>query len=141
MQLARAALFALGCQHRGKAVHYGQRAGVLLAQDATTDREGLFLKSKVDLPKNFYVTGSVLFDLDRYLTQKINNPTADKGPWSVSGTMLGLGYKDECTDFSVTYTRAYNDYLSGTNQRTTTYMMRLVLKDLGDTTFAQRTTR
>ena len=104
-------------------------------------REGLFLKSKVDLPKNFYVTGSVLFDLDRYLTQKINNPTADKGPWSVSGTMLGLGYKDECTDFSVTYTRAYNDYLSGTNQRTTTYMMRLVLKDLGDTTFAQRTTR
>ena len=107
----------------------------------TLRREGVFLKSKIDLPKNFYVTGSVLFDLDRYLTQKIANPAADKGPWSVSGTMLGFGYKDECTDFSLTYTRAYNDYLSGTNQRTTTYMMRLVLKDLGDTTFAQRTTR
>ncbi len=49
-------------------------------------REGVYMKSRVDLPQNFYVTGSVLFDLDRYLTQKIANPTADKSPWSVSGT-------------------------------------------------------
>lgn len=105
-------------------------------------REGAYLKSKVDLPRNFYVTGSVLFDLDRYLTQKIANPAADKNRWSVAGTLLGFGYKDECTDFSLTYSRAYNDFTNGgTNQRTTTYMMRLELKDMGDTTFAQRTTR
>ena len=107
----------------------------------TLRREGMHLKSRIDLPKNFYVTGAVLFDLDRYLTQRITNPAADKNLFSVSGTSLGVGYKDECTDFSLTYSRAYNDYTSGTNQRTTTYMMRLVLKDLGDTTLAQRTTR
>lgn len=104
-------------------------------------REGVYLKSRVELPHNFYVTGSVLFDLDRYLTQKITNPAASSSPWDVSGTLLGFGYKDECTDFSLTYSRTYNDYLSGTNQRTTTYMMRLELKDLGDTTIARRTTR
>jgi LPS-assembly protein len=107
----------------------------------TLRREGVYLKSRIDLPKNFYVTGSVLFDLDRYLTQRITNPAADKTLFNVSGTSLGIGYKDECSDFSLTYSRAYNDYTSGTNQRTTTYMMRLVLKDLGDTTLARRTTR
>jgi LPS-assembly protein len=107
----------------------------------TLRREGLYLKSKIDLPRNFYVTGSVLFDLDRYLTQKIANPTASTTPWNVAGTMLGVGYKDECTDFSLTYSRTYNDYLSGTNLRTSTYMMRLELKDLGDSTLARRTSR
>ena len=107
----------------------------------TLRREGVFLKSRVDLPNNFYATGSVLFDLDRYLTQKIVNPAGNTSPWSVSGTMLGVGYKDECTDLSLTYSRTYNDYLSGTNQRTTTYMMRLELRELGDTSIARRTTR
>jgi LPS-assembly protein len=107
----------------------------------TLRREGVYLKSRVDLPKNFYVTGSVLFDLDKYLTEKIVNPGNSGGVFNVSGTSLGLGYKDECTDLSLTYSRTYNDYLSGTNLRTTTYMMRLELKDLGDATLAQRTSR
>ncbi|MCA0401483.1 MAG: LPS-assembly protein LptD [Proteobacteria bacterium] len=104
-------------------------------------REGLFVKAKIDLPKNYYVTGSVLFDLDRYLTQRIVNPAGNTSQWSVAGTMLGVGYKDECTDFSLTYSRTYNDYLTGANQRTSLYMMRLELKDLGDASLAQRTSR
>ncbi|MCZ8374293.1 MAG: LPS-assembly protein LptD [Beijerinckiaceae bacterium] len=107
----------------------------------TLRREGVFLKTHVELPNNFYATGSVLFDLDRYLTQKIVNPAGNTSPWSVSGTMLGVGYKDECTDLSLTYSRTYNDYLTGTNQRTTTYMMRLELRELGETSIARRTTR
>ncbi|MCZ8183501.1 MAG: LPS-assembly protein LptD [Beijerinckiaceae bacterium] len=107
----------------------------------TLRREGVYLKTHIDLPKNFYATGSVLFDLDRYLTQKIVNPAGNTSPWSVSGTMLGVGYKDECTDLSLTYSRTYNDYLTGTNQRTTTYMMRLELRELGETSIARRTTR
>ena len=35
----------------------------------------------------------------------------------------------------------FNDYLTGTNQRTTTYMMRLELRELGETSIARRTTR
>lgn len=107
----------------------------------TLRREGIYMKSRVDLPRNFYVTGSMLFDLDRYLTQRIVNPTGNTSRWSVAGTSLGFGYKDECTDFSLVYSRSYNDFQSGTNLRTTTYMMRLELKDLGDTTLAQRTSR
>lgn len=104
-------------------------------------REGVYLKTKVDLPSNYYVQGSLLFDLDRYLTQRIANPAGSYTPWSVAGTMLGVGYKDECTDLSLSYTRTYNDYLTGTNQRTSVYMLKLELKDLGDATVAQRTTR
>lgn len=103
-------------------------------------REGMNLAGKILLPKNFYATGSVLFDMDRYLTRQLSTPgyTADN-PWSVSATSLGFGYKDECTDFSLSYSRAYNDYLTGANRRTSVYMMRLVLKDLGETTLSQRT--
>jgi LPS-assembly protein len=104
-------------------------------------REGLLLKSQIDLPRNFYVAGSVLFDLDRYLTQRIANPAGSYTPWSVAGTTLGFGYKDECTDFSLTYSRIHHDYSSGTNQRTSVYMLRLELKDLGETSISQRTSR
>lgn len=102
-------------------------------------REGVHLKSRIDLPRNFYVTGSVLFDLDRYLT--LRTVGIDKDRWSVAGTALGFGYKDECTDFSLLYSRTYNDYIGGTNLRTTTYLMKLELKDLGDSTLARRTSR
>jgi len=64
----------------------------------------------------------------------------DSGIWNVSGTMLGLGYKDECTDLSLTYTRTNYDYLSGTNQSSSTYMVRLQLKDLGEANLSKRLT-
>lgn len=102
-------------------------------------REGLHLKSRVDLPRNFYVTGGVLFDMDYYLTQRVAKGK-DSGIWNVSGTMLGLGYKDECTDLSLTYTRTNYDYLSGTNQHSSTYMVRLQLKDLGEANLSKRVT-
>lgn len=102
-------------------------------------REGLYLKSRVDLPRNFYLTGGVLFDMDYYLTQRIAKGT-DSGLWNVTGTMLGFGYKDDCTDLSLTYSRTNFDYLTGTNQRSTTYMVRLQLKDLGEANYSKKVT-
>ncbi|MCE2932628.1 MAG: LPS-assembly protein LptD, partial [Hyphomicrobiales bacterium] len=113
-------------------------------------REGLFLQSKVDLPQNFYVAGSVLFDMDRYLSQRsVANTlgqTYSGTQWRVAATTLGMGYRDECTDFSVTYTRANSDYLSltaaggqPTNRTTSTILMRLTLRDLIETQFSNRT--
>jgi LPS-assembly protein len=102
-------------------------------------REGLYLKSKVDLPRNFYVTGGVLFDMDYYLAQNILKGS-NSGLWNVGGTMLGFGYKDECTDLSLTYSRTNFDYLSGTNLRNTTYMIKLQLKDLGEANLSKRVT-
>lgn len=113
-------------------------------------REGLYLQSKVDLPQNFYVAGSVLFDLDRFLNQRsvantLGLPASDN-PWRVAATTIGVGYRDECTDFSVTYTRANTDYLVLTaaggqpnTQITSTILMRLTLRDLIETQVSNRT--
>ncbi|MFN3483452.1 MAG: LPS-assembly protein LptD, partial [Rhabdaerophilum calidifontis] len=100
--------------------------------------EGIALSSRILLPKSFYATGSVLFDLDRYLTQRIVNPAADTSRWSVSGASVGLGYRDECTDFAIQASRSYN-YSNGQDPHVTTVLMRLVLRDVGGTSISQRT--
>lgn len=105
----------------------------------TQRREGLFLTGLVTLPRQFYATGSVVFDLDRYLTQKVANPASDVSRWSVAGAVVGLGYKDECTDFSLTVARAYSSASTGQDPRITTFLMKLTLKDLGETSLSQRT--
>lgn len=104
----------------------------------TQRREGIALSSRILLPKSFYATGSVLFDLDRYLTQRIVNPAADTSRWSVSGASVGLGYRDECTDFAIQASRSYN-YSNGQDPHVTTVLMRLVLRDVGGTSISQRT--
>jgi hypothetical protein len=57
-----------------------------------------------------------------------------------------VGYRDECTDFSVTYTRANTDYLvltaaggQPTNRITSTILMRLTLRDLIESQISNRT--
>jgi hypothetical protein len=104
----------------------------------------------VDLPQNLYVAGSVQFDMDRYLTQRsVANTlgqTYSGTQWRVAATMLGIGYRDECTDFSVTYSRSNSDYLlltaaggQPTNRTTSTILMRLTLRDLIETQISNRT--
>jgi LPS-assembly protein len=104
-------------------------------------REGLQLSSTVRLPYNFYVSGSVLYDMDRYLTDRITaatfNQTYNGSPWRVAATTLGLGYRDECTDLSFVYSRSNDGQLINTgagllpyNKSTSTYMVRLVLREL-----------
>lgn len=117
-------------------------------------REGVFVNSVVQLPRNFYVSAGALYDLDRYLTDRA---TTNNGaitpykntPWRLATTVLSLGYRDECTDLSFSYSRSVNDLvyvnnntpISVLNRKTSTYMMRLVLKDLGEVQYSQRSTR
>lgn len=118
-------------------------------------REGVYMRATVQLPHNFYVSGGVVYDLDRYLTDRATaaastTPNAYKNePFRLTGLTASLGYKDECTDFSLTYSRSYNSSLSvisaGTvqqlNRNSTTVLMRLVLKDLGEAQLSQRSSR
>lgn len=118
-------------------------------------REGVYLRATVQLPYNFYVSGGVVYDLDRYLADRATaaaagTPNAYKNePWKLSGLTATLGYKDECTDFSLSYSRSFNGTLSTTsagtvqqlNRSSTTVLMRLVLKDLGEGQFSQRSSR
>ncbi|MGL5448369.1 MAG: LPS-assembly protein LptD, partial [Rhabdaerophilum sp.] len=104
-------------------------------------REGLLLSSTVQLPRNFYVAGSVVYDMDRYLSDRITASTFNQSysgsPWRVASTTLGFGYRDECTDLSLTYARTIDGQLVNTgaglvasNKTVSVFMMRLTLREL-----------
>jgi len=115
-------------------------------------REGIFARTIVQLPYNFYASVGVVYDLDRYLADRATAvaagvPTAYKNePWRISALTGSIGYRDECTDFSISYSRAYSGTLYNTGGSTvqqvssssTTILMRLVLKDLGEAQVSQR---
>lgn len=114
-------------------------------------REGLLAAARWNVTPNWYVSGSVLLDLDRYLiardlyaVQYAANPTTavynhTDSPY-VSSMSVGLGYIDECTTFSVNYSVSPRDtaVTSGEKDRNHTVLLRLELRTLGEVTFNQR---
>ena len=88
-------------------------------------REGLSLSSKYKVTDNWWVSGSVLFDLARWKVE----PTAPR--FSVAATGLGVGYTDDCTTFSLNYTSILQDTSSGTKTRNQTILLQLNLRTLG----------
>ena len=105
-------------------------------------REGWLNSLRVQMPNNWYVSGSVLFDMDRYLsdrwailaktavTTKYNNT-----PFRVASTTLSVGYKDECTDFSFMWARSSSDFVTGTKTTGSVFLFKLELKNLGQTQY------
>jgi LPS-assembly protein len=127
-------------------------------QDAQPDlgyvrrREGVLVGGTVKLPNNWFVTGSVLLDLDRYLLDRdltvnsfILNPTNpaarinkyDNSPVRPTSMNLGFGYIDECTTFSVSYARAVNENVGSVRTTNSTVMLRLELRHLGQLGYRQ----
>lgn len=110
-------------------------------------REGLLASMRVNLSPNWYVSGSALLDLDRYLLDRENfirayqvNPAT--AVYNSSGTTLasmslGAGYEDECTTLSVVYTSILKDNSSGEKERNQTIMLRLELRTLGQASVSQ----
>jgi LPS-assembly protein len=107
-------------------------------------REGVIGTAKWDLTPNWFVTGSVLLDLDRYLQTRdsylnayLANPSAavykreDRA--HVSAVSLGVGYIDECTTFTVSYSMSPRDIAvtSGEKNRNQTLLFTLELRTLG----------
>ena len=74
-------------------------------------REGLSANGRLQLSRNWYTSGSVMFDLSRHLDDRRRlgpgAPTSSR--FSVASMSVGLGYVDECTSFQVTYTAAPRD--------------------------------
>ncbi len=107
-------------------------------------REGLLGSARWDISPNWYISGSVLVDLDRYLLARetyaiqYGNDRDDK--MYVSSMSLGMGYMDECTTFSVNYTMTPRDVSSssGEKEQNHTVMLRLELRTLGEATISQR---
>ena len=98
-----------------------------------TRREGLGTSANINLTKNWYVNGSVFFDLSRNATERFYNPTSPtSNPFTVSSMSMGVGYRDECTTLGITYSNSGKTALAdGTTDRVQTLMLRLELRTLG----------
>ncbi len=101
-------------------------------------REGLALNNTLALPNNWSINGNVLFDLDRYIQDRdlvAANPALyaryKDTPFRVSSYGLGISYADECTIFSLSYTRSISDAVGSQKLTSNTFLFRLELKHLG----------
>jgi LPS-assembly protein len=107
-------------------------------------REGLQTAASLKLPNNWKVSGSVLFDLDRYIVDRdqaqadpLRFPNYNRNPFRVAALGLGLGYQDECTTFSLNYTRSIADNLGATKSTNHVFLLRLELRHLGQVSYSQ----
>jgi LPS-assembly protein len=113
-------------------------------------REGFLASARWNVTPNWYISGSVLLDLDRYLLARdtfatqyaldpVNAVYNKTDSAYVSSMSLGIGYIDECTVFSVNYSVAPRDLAisSGEKDRNHTVLLRLELRTLGEVTFNQ----
>lgn len=111
---------------------------------AFNKREGLLASATYRITSNWFVNGSVLVDLDRYLTDRerfiaTNGATIYKGNnWTIASMSLGAGYVDECTTLSINYSSSFKDGLTGAKERDQSVMLRLELRTLGQATVQQR---
>jgi LPS-assembly protein len=110
----------------------------------TRRREGILSSATWNITPNWYVNGSVLVDLDRYMTARdtfISNYISDPATAVynkedlayLSSMSLGLGYTDECVTFSVRYSVTPRDVAitSGEKDRNQTLVFTLELRTLG----------
>jgi len=109
-------------------------------------REGWLNTAKLQLPNNWYVSGSLLLDMDRYLRERANHladpvtyPTYNNSPFRVAATSLAIGYQDECTDFALQWSRSTNDVVTGDKKSGSLFLMRLELKHLGQSQYRSST--
>ena len=92
-------------------------------------RQGLAATSRLMIDENYFVTGNVVFDMSR----RFYPATSKTSAFTPASMGLGIGYQDECTTFSLSYSSAYT--LS--NTRNQTMMMQLQLRTLGDAKYSQ----
>jgi LPS-assembly protein len=113
-------------------------------------REGVLAGATWNITPNWFVSGTALLDLDRYLQNRdtfinqylINPETAvynRREAVTLTSLSLGFGYLDECTTFSVSYAMTPRDVAvtSGEKDRSHTLLVRLELRSLGEANIRQ----
>ncbi|BDV40390.1 LPS-assembly protein LptD [Methylocystis bryophila] len=130
-------------------VHYANyEAQPLIGFDKR--RQGLAFNAKYNLTKNYFVSGTVTFDMSRYLYNGLTlyptlyttytgiNLQGTAPVFSVAALGFGGGYQDECTTFLVNYTSNYTTQTNtGLPARNQTVMVSLQLRTLGAINFNQ----
>ena len=125
-------------------------------------REGLLTEARVNVTPRWSVAGSLLFDLDRYLsfrdtfTAAYTNYTAAlaagvpasqlttpvyrrPSDYTPISTGLSLQYLDECTTFGISYSASPREIAlsNGEKERVQTVLVRLELRTLGEANVKQ----
>lgn len=123
-------------------------------------REGLGPAAALNITPNWSIGGSVLFDLDRYLEYRDQRVAAYQSyaaqfgqaaanaavayrrsdPYTIAQTGITLGYKDECTTFSINYSETPRVATTGERESDRTILVRLELRTLGQIAFSQSLT-
>jgi LPS-assembly protein len=100
-------------------------------------REGVLASARVNITDAWYVSGSVLVDLDRYLDARQFRRQDEIKPNSIT---LGLGYIDECTTFNIAYSMTPREVsgTAGEKDRNQTLLLSLELRTLGQASIRQR---
>ncbi|MBI1867449.1 MAG: LPS-assembly protein LptD [Methylocystis sp.] len=110
-------------------------------------RQGLAANGRYDVNKNYFLTGSVIFDMSRHLFNSLTtNPTATTltginltgtAPlFSVAALGAGVGYHNECAIFTVNYSSIYQPQAgTGLPARNQTVTVSLQFRTLGETKF------
>jgi len=95
-------------------------------------RQGVLFTERYDFLENYYVSGSATLELDPYkydLTTRQYDLRVGHPQLAVLGA--GLGYQDDCTTLSVSYSRGYTDSI-GTQNLSQTVLVSLTLRTLAD---------
>ena len=105
-------------------------------------REGILASTRYAIDDNYYVFGGTALDMARKEAELallgVSSRTTNLPV--VSGVFGGLGYKDECAVFEISYSEAMGGAVTGTTQRNRTLLLRIELKTLGATRFSQSST-
>jgi LPS-assembly protein len=91
-------------------------------------REGIVASSTYTFDKNYFATGTVIFDLSRHLNQTTNTTSP---LFAVAGLGVGAGYRDECATLMVNFTSTYPQNSTAASTRNQTIILQLVLRTLG----------
>jgi LPS-assembly protein len=108
-------------------------------------REGLYASARWNLTKNWWISGSALFDLNlQEKTIITNGPATSARYWDASGLSprsmsFGLGYDNECVTFNLGYTIVPKEYATanGKSERDEIISFTLLFKSLGPIAVSQ----
>jgi LPS-assembly protein len=103
-------------------------------------REGLMASGRYALDQQWYVFGGTALDFTRRYSEidYLGYSNAKSNSVAVSSMFVGLGYRDECTLLEIAYAHNSRNPAQGTREPVKTIMLRLELRTLGATRFAQR---
>jgi LPS-assembly protein len=96
------------------------------------EREGLALNGSFKVTDNWRVFGGTVLDLDIGDTQRSLGRTEFTDKFQLAAASFGVGYGDECTEFTLSWARTNSIDTSGTSTTDDTFLVRLNLKNLGD---------